>query len=199
MNTHNQGARELGASSSEESISLLPEDITGDNIMSMSSDPGYTSQDSCSETFRQVTQLMSQEQNLSSDDSSVHADIYTDMADNVGTYNLDVILCQFDSFFRSRLNSELEAFQETMHSMLTEQQIHIQRIVCSIVEQNLNEECSEAQEEVPVESNGNITEASEIRCTCHNSESKTKMDLIIELLSLSCQITSLLNLPKFVS
>lgn len=90
-----QGARELGASSSEESISLLPEDVTGDNIMSTCSDTGYTSQDSCSETFRQVTQPMSLEQNLSSDDSSVHADSYADMTDSVGTYNLDVILCQF--------------------------------------------------------------------------------------------------------
>ncbi|KAK3726439.1 hypothetical protein RRG08_005045 [Elysia crispata] len=115
-------------------------------------------------------------------------------------FDYDSILFQFDAFFRGKLDAELAVFQENMHSMLTEQQIHLQKIISSASQNNFCEGDTEGTSigsAVTTDETSAVDETREFRCVCQESQKKAKNSFMIELLSLSCQLTELLNQKKF--
>ncbi|KAH9524998.1 hypothetical protein Btru_000056 [Bulinus truncatus] len=102
-----------------------------------------------------------------------------------------------ESSFRHKLDSELHTFQRNIHNFLSEQQTHIQKIYTSaefpvnLLDQSMN---PAGQESPGFEENSDKLYSC---CTDVEFSCETKASLMIELLSLSCQLTALLNLPKF--
>lgn len=119
--------------------------------------------------------------------------------DSVEAFDYGSILSQFDTFFRSKLDAELALFQESMHSMLTEQQVHLRKIITSSTQESAYEVETEDTSKKMVALTQESAEISlkECRCVFQETEKKTKNKVIIELLSLSCQLTQILGQHKF--
>ncbi|GFO05653.1 hypothetical protein PoB_003215800 [Plakobranchus ocellatus] len=85
---------------------------------------------------------------------------------------------------------------------MTEQQIHLRKIISSANPKSTFEVDTEetvVEKVLPEAKLHSEEESSEIRCSCQEPENKAKNGLVIELLSLSCQITELLNQQKYKS
>ncbi|RUS90715.1 hypothetical protein EGW08_001519, partial [Elysia chlorotica] len=123
-----------------------------------------------------------------------------EIGDCEANFDYNSILHQFDAFFRGKLDAELALFQESMHSMLTEQQIHVRKIISSASQDNSYEvdtEVKPVESAVPTDDASLVVEGiEEFRCLCQESQKKEKNELFIEILSLSCQLTELLSQKK---
>ncbi|ESO99152.1 hypothetical protein LOTGIDRAFT_173845 [Lottia gigantea] len=116
--------------------------------------------------------------------------------------DLDDLLYHFNNFFQEKLENELTTFQESMRNMLTEQQIHVRQIVHnSSVPQNLldspltNMDTSELDHCNSNHSSPNEHEA--VHASSQVQEASGTNELLTELLSLSCAVTTLLHQPKY--
>ncbi|GFR80313.1 hypothetical protein ElyMa_002311100 [Elysia marginata] len=115
----------------------------------------------------------SEGQTIGLDEIDADNDLFEGQPFGAEAFDYNSIINQFDTFFRGKLDAELALFQESMHSMLTEQQIHLRKIINSASQDNVLD--------------------------LEEAEKKTKNTVVIELLSLSCQLTELLGQKKFKS
>ncbi|KAK0053593.1 hypothetical protein Bpfe_017053 [Biomphalaria pfeifferi] len=113
------------------------------------------------------------------------------------------VLFNCETFFRQKLNTDLYYFQENIPSMLSEHQTHSKQLLytadtavfpISELEPKKISDLDEVDEEALANEDNFFVN------NCFTDEKQpleAKSRLMIELLSLSCQLTALLNLPKF--
>ncbi|XP_025097680.1 uncharacterized protein LOC112565984 isoform X2 [Pomacea canaliculata] len=139
-----------------------------------------------------------------SHDRSTHSDLNNSNEADID--ELDDMLCRFDTFFREKLNTELQSHQEFMHGLLSEQQIHLRQILRF----NLNvlpsyetgQQVNNRNQEDMTKNYVDLEEAEmpysyDPGATSSDIHVHRKQGLLTELLSLSCQVSALLSEVRF--
>ncbi|KAI8791859.1 hypothetical protein BgiBS90_007323 [Biomphalaria glabrata] len=116
------------------------------------------------------------------------------------------VLFNCETFFRQKLNTDLYYFQENIPSMLSEHQTHSKQLLYTAdtavfpISELEPKRISGIYVSDEVDEEALAYEDNFFVNNCFTDEKQpleAKSRLMIELLSLSCQLTALLNLPKF--
>ncbi|XP_041351719.1 uncharacterized protein LOC121370504 isoform X2 [Gigantopelta aegis] len=168
-------------------------------------DTGYVSHDSRDDSSEHSVYMQSSEtvalrtdQQLTQSMADDWLEVITE--DNVSVQsmdNMDDLLYHFDKFFRDRFDSELFRFKSAMYEMLSEQQLHMRQIIHSV--EMMPEENDvifpDSGSSVP-DNEENVSQSKLIQGNAMCKE-KTKSRALLELMSLSCGVTALLNETKY--
>ncbi|KAK7107795.1 hypothetical protein V1264_015647 [Littorina saxatilis] len=142
---------------------------------------------------------------------------YTNSASEFSGDETDVdelgdLLRRFDTFFREKVDNELQSISDFMHGMLSEQQIHLQQI---LVNASAHTKSFHSQQEtgdvLPSDEEAfskgavqGLEPYEEIEMQLSTAESAEKYqrsatsEILLEMMSLACELSALLNQSKYL-
>ncbi|KAL5010573.1 hypothetical protein ScPMuIL_012878 [Solemya velum] len=164
-------------------------------------DVGYLSNSTCSSSHGYDCPVMDQsnsQANTAVDPHVVPID-WSDVGCGHGDSEVDDLLYHFDLFFRERFFSELQQFQDSIHSMLSEQQIHVRQIIHTALNSPTQQKDSGDfldHIESPTSKDCDL-EVRHRDCFEYKESSSPKDKILLQLLSTVGQIGALLQRPQY--
>ncbi|KAL8557894.1 hypothetical protein ACOMHN_045623 [Nucella lapillus] len=129
---------------------------------------------------------------------------------------LDDLLRRFDTFFREKVEAELQSVREFMHGMLSEQQFHLQQILSNRL-LSKSSYCQQSStlhsEELEGSQDRKVPETTENTTHLHSQDSSmateesageetypksATSEILLELMSLSCELSAVLSQSKYL-